>query len=532
MLTRPRLSPAPLLARPRISVRAVTHLVIAAFAAGNLAYILSPSAPPLAPDEAHYWDWSRHLDWSYYSKGPLVAWLIRLGCLILGDTPAGVRVVAAGCNLLLLLAVERLATRHGGPRLGLLSITAAVTLPTVSAGAVLATIDGPFLCAWAWAAVWTIRAFDTHRVSDWWLAGGACTLGVLAKYPMVLFPVCVGAYMAADRMRWPLLRERGVWLLAAGTGVGLVPIAAWNAANGWPTVWHVAAQAGIKADGSTGFAPGGPVGFVAGQVGVLMGYWFAAWVWAIVRPHSNDRLLWWLSAPVVGVFAAASVLAKPQPNWPAAGYVTGLVLAAGVILRQIDGPPTKYRTCARVLLSGASVGGMLMCGVAHWPNLVRPTLAGLLPAPSSDRPAPVRQLDPTCRLAGWPTLAAAVDAARERVRHDTGTEPVVAAMTWGVPGELAFYGSGHPDTYSLGPALAGRLSQYDLWRPNPVADAQVFRGQSFVYVGEAIPDAAFGRAEPPVVVTATDGGVPVACWKVWVYHDFRGFPAAVGPVGR
>ena len=25
----------------------------------------------------HYWDWSRHLDWSYYSKGPLVAWLIR-----------------------------------------------------------------------------------------------------------------------------------------------------------------------------------------------------------------------------------------------------------------------------------------------------------------------------------------------------------------------------------------------------------------------------------------------------------------------
>src|SRR5437667_7759830 len=38
----------------------------------------------LAPDEAHYWDWSRNLDWSYYSKGPVVAYLIRSSCLLAG----------------------------------------------------------------------------------------------------------------------------------------------------------------------------------------------------------------------------------------------------------------------------------------------------------------------------------------------------------------------------------------------------------------------------------------------------------------
>ena len=27
----------------------------------------------LAPDEAYYWDWSRQLDWGYYSKPPMVA---------------------------------------------------------------------------------------------------------------------------------------------------------------------------------------------------------------------------------------------------------------------------------------------------------------------------------------------------------------------------------------------------------------------------------------------------------------------------
>ena len=30
----------------------------------------------LSPDEAHYWEWSRRLDLSYYSKGPLIAYLI------------------------------------------------------------------------------------------------------------------------------------------------------------------------------------------------------------------------------------------------------------------------------------------------------------------------------------------------------------------------------------------------------------------------------------------------------------------------
>ena len=43
----------------------------------NAAYVAWGCPHDLAPDEAHYWDWSRNLDWGYYSKGPLIAWLIR-----------------------------------------------------------------------------------------------------------------------------------------------------------------------------------------------------------------------------------------------------------------------------------------------------------------------------------------------------------------------------------------------------------------------------------------------------------------------
>jgi undecaprenyl-diphosphatase len=44
---------------------------------------------PLSGDEAHYWEWSRRLDWSYYSKGPMVAYLIALSTRPGGHTEFG-----------------------------------------------------------------------------------------------------------------------------------------------------------------------------------------------------------------------------------------------------------------------------------------------------------------------------------------------------------------------------------------------------------------------------------------------------------
>ncbi|MGC8852877.1 MAG: glycoside hydrolase, partial [Hydrogenobacter sp.] len=40
----------------------------------------------LSPEEAQYWDWSRHLDLSYYSKPPMVGYLNFLTTKLLGNT--------------------------------------------------------------------------------------------------------------------------------------------------------------------------------------------------------------------------------------------------------------------------------------------------------------------------------------------------------------------------------------------------------------------------------------------------------------
>jgi hypothetical protein len=182
---------------------------------------------------------------------------------------------------------------------------------------------------------------------------------------------------------------------------------------------------------------------------------------------------------------------------------------------------------------GANVAlGLALVCASHYPASLRPTLARLAGPPTERDPAPVRRLDATARLTGWRTLAAEVDRARARVAAETGREPVLAGTYWTLPGQLRFYCAGHPDAYAVGiPNHSDRHSQYDLWRPNPVADAQAFRGRSFVIVGVIGPHmlAAFDRVEPPVRVVYEEDGVTVEVWWVWVCHGFRGFD---GPGGH
>ena len=46
---------------------------------------------PLSADEAYYWLWSQHPAAGYFDHPPMIAWLIRAGTFVFGDTPFGVR---------------------------------------------------------------------------------------------------------------------------------------------------------------------------------------------------------------------------------------------------------------------------------------------------------------------------------------------------------------------------------------------------------------------------------------------------------
>src|SRR5690348_4567993 len=71
--------------------RLILVLVLLAGFASHVRYLNHDCPIDLSGDEAQYWDWSRHLDLSYYSKGPLIAYIIRASCNLYGDTMPAVR---------------------------------------------------------------------------------------------------------------------------------------------------------------------------------------------------------------------------------------------------------------------------------------------------------------------------------------------------------------------------------------------------------------------------------------------------------
>src|SRR5262245_14784554 len=184
--------------------RILAGLLIVLAACLHLAYFAFNCPLDLAPDEAHYWDWSRHLDWSYYSKGPLVAYLIRGSCALfgswsqalIGNDMLAVRLPAIVCGSLLLGSLYVLTLQvHGRDGLALAVVSLALTIPVLVAGASLMTIDSPYTCCWGWALVAGHRA--VFRGSTWaWIATGVLVgLGTLAKYTMVLWPASLGLFL-------------------------------------------------------------------------------------------------------------------------------------------------------------------------------------------------------------------------------------------------------------------------------------------------------------------------------------------------
>jgi hypothetical protein len=516
--------------------RALAAVLIVGSAALHIAYLTHSCPLDLAPDEAHYWDWSRHLDWSYYSKGPLVAYLIRGGCWLTGDwaravagneMPA-VRLPAVACGALLLLALYLLTVQiYRRERLAVAVVAAALVMPPVIAGASLMTIDAPYTCCWAWALVCGYQAVCRGSGWAWPLTGLIVGLGVLAKYTMLLWFPSLALFLLVSREHRRQLLQPGFWIMTVIAGLICLPILVWNLQHDWVSLHHVSGQAGM--DSGLALRWLGPLEFVGTQAALLLVFWFLVWIRAMwhSRPgmagSDGETYLWCLSAVTFGAFLAFSIKTPEEPNWPVAGYLSGLVLAVNWLVLQLQTSGTGYRRLLWGGLVGTGLVGLVIIGLMHHSEWAHPLLARLVGKPTTLHPQPVRLLDPTCRLRGWRTLAEAIDACRVELRSE-GVEPVLAATSWTIPGELGFYCAGHPTVYSLGLALGDRHSQYDLWRPNPVWDTEPFQGRTFIVVGEVPPSfwECFDKVEPARKVDYHVNGRPVARWTFAVCRGFKG----------
>jgi 4-amino-4-deoxy-L-arabinose transferase-like glycosyltransferase len=128
----------------------------------------------LYPDEAQYWIWSLHPAFGYYSKPPVVAWLIALTTGLLGDNEAAIRLAAPVLHFGTALVLYHLARRLYDARTALWSAIAYACLPGVSVSAAIISTDAPLLFCWTVALYAFIRAREKAG-GRWWILVGVAT---------------------------------------------------------------------------------------------------------------------------------------------------------------------------------------------------------------------------------------------------------------------------------------------------------------------------------------------------------------------
>jgi hypothetical protein len=231
-----------------------------------------------------------------------------------------------------------------------------------------------------------------------------------------------------------------------------------------------------------------------------------------------------MSAPTFVVFMLFTFVSGGQINWPVAAYLSGAVLMSAWLVRAIDSTSTTFGQLTRVGVTMACGLGVMLTIVSYQTELVRPALVEVAKRYKATDPMPIRAVDPTCRLRGWKHLCGEIDEVRRQIFEKDGVEPIIAGSAWSTPGELGFYCQGHPKAFSLGPYFGDRHSQYDLWRPNPISDAQVFRGKTFVVVSDHEPTLrqAFDQVSQAKLVMYRENDVPIAVWNIWICRGFRG----------
>ena len=109
-------------------------------------YIILAQTPlDLDVEEAQYWLWSQSPDAGYFSKPPMIAWVIGLGTGIFGNTVFGVKAAAPLIQLISALLIGRVARDMAGVMAGRLAMLFWITLPASAIAGFIISTDSPML---------------------------------------------------------------------------------------------------------------------------------------------------------------------------------------------------------------------------------------------------------------------------------------------------------------------------------------------------------------------------------------------------
>jgi len=394
----------------------------------------------LYPDEAQYWLWSRKLDFGYYSKPPMIAWLIHLSTLTSSAEPF-VRLFAPLLHLGAALCLWGAGKRLFNEATGLIAAIIYSLMPGVVLSSAIISTDAPlmfFLSATLYFySLFLTTSEENTRLKTALGMGLAFGAAFLSKYACLYFLIGAAAHalwVPAVRKSWSL---RSLALFVGAFIVLMSPNLYWNATHGFQTVSHTADNANWH--WGKLFNPGSLLTFWRDQLGVfgpvpvvLMLLGLAG----LVRPRAGllqrdnsgskgDHLigLACLTLPPLIFVSVQALLSRANANWAAAAYVPASVLVAAFVTCGLSVSIRSHTLWRPALAAGVviqvAIMAVFMLGVAS------PELTQALGLSNTVK-----------RARGWDTLTQAIIA-----KAQTDARPTAIAVdNRNVYNAMAYYG--------------------------------------------------------------------------------------------
>jgi 4-amino-4-deoxy-L-arabinose transferase-like glycosyltransferase len=325
----------------------------------------------LRVDEAYYWTWSKENVISFLDHPPLIAWFVRSGTALFGDTNFGVRAPALLAMLVtqVLLAdiVRRVVRDWRYVIAAVLTMEAAPDygLKMANIAPDIALLPCEFLMIWS--LVRLVQSNDQR----WWLPAGLFGgLALTAKYAAVLFIPAILAFVLVPDWRRRQLASPWFWMATALALAVFSPVLLWNASHDWVSFrFQLDRHPQIS-----GWTARFLVDFL-GQQFVLVGFLLlpialiGTVMLAIRGYRSRDPVSILLSTAVIfplAVFVMHGLSARVGDSWPL--FVWPIAFACVAInLKQWrqEAPDSRWAQSGPAFLAAAIVCGIAFVATAH-----------------------------------------------------------------------------------------------------------------------------------------------------------------------
>lgn len=346
--------------------------VVALIAVLTLMRLVYASVLELRTDEAYYWTWSKENVLSFLDHPPGIAWFIRFGTAIFGDTNLGVRfagILAMLVTQLLLADIVRRVTHDAR------AVVIAVLMPEAALyyGLLMAKVSPDVaLIPFAVAMVWALVRLHESGDGRWWLAAGVFAgLALLSKFTAVMLVPAVAAFMLVPGWRRRWLLSPYPWAAALIAVLLFLPVLIWNAGHDWASFRFQLVRAtathefsfrtvgdyiglqfglvgfillpvvlsGVALTAWRGYRRGDAVAILL-STAVIVPFWYFFWKSLSLRVGDTWPMFMW---PAGFAAVAINIAMLPREGWPAwmikstiswanAAIVSGIAFVVAVFL--------------------------------------------------------------------------------------------------------------------------------------------------------------------------------------------------------